>query len=74
LEEFEAHAVPLGILFDLNSLGSQILKLQAGDMVLSVTDAFVERENPAAEQFGSKRCGPCLSKTLQFALLSWRNS
>jgi serine phosphatase RsbU (regulator of sigma subunit) len=55
LETFAAHDVPLGILPQLTSVGSQIVSMQPGDLVLLVTDGFLEWENQTGEQFGAAR-------------------
>lgn len=55
LQIFPAHDVPLGILPQLTSASSQVVSMQTGDLVLLITDGFLEWENPAGEQFGTGR-------------------
>lgn len=55
MQTFPAHDVPLGILPSLNALESQVISMKAGDLVLLITDGFIEWENAAAEQFGTAR-------------------
>ena len=55
LEVFPAHDVPLGILPQLTSAKSQLVCMQPGDLILLVTDGFLEWENSAGEQFGADR-------------------
>jgi serine phosphatase RsbU (regulator of sigma subunit) len=55
VQTFPAHDVPLGILPKLTVESSQVLALQEGDIVLLVTDGFLEWENNAGEQFGNTR-------------------
>jgi len=53
LQVFAAHDVPLGILPQLTSDSSQVVQMQPGDLILLITDGFLEWENPAGEQFGT---------------------
>jgi serine phosphatase RsbU (regulator of sigma subunit) len=55
LEITPAHDVPLGILPQLTSARSQVVSMQPGDLVLLITDGFLEWENSAGEQFGTDR-------------------
>jgi serine phosphatase RsbU (regulator of sigma subunit) len=55
LEVFPAHDVPLGILPKLTSAAAQVVPMQPGDLMLLVTDGFLEWENSAGEQFGTDR-------------------
>jgi serine phosphatase RsbU (regulator of sigma subunit) len=55
LQIFPAHDVPLGILPQLTSASSQVVAMQTGDLILLITDGFLEWENPAGEQFGTGR-------------------
>ena len=50
-----AHDVPLGILPQLTSARSQVVSMQPGDLILLVTDGFLEWENSSGEQFGAAR-------------------
>jgi len=55
LEVSPAHDVPLGILPQLTSARAQVVRMQPGDLVLLITDGFLEWENAAGEQFGTPR-------------------
>jgi serine phosphatase RsbU (regulator of sigma subunit) len=55
IHKFPAHDVPLGILPKLTVESSQVLTLQEGDLVLLITDGFLEWENNNGEQFGNAR-------------------
>jgi serine phosphatase RsbU (regulator of sigma subunit) len=55
LHAFPAHDVPLGILPRLTTDSPQVLSMLEGDIVLLVTDGFLEWENPAGEDFGVLR-------------------
>jgi serine phosphatase RsbU (regulator of sigma subunit) len=57
-----AHALPLGILPEMDSTAPVKLNMQPGDMVLLVTDGFFEWENPSPEQFGTKRLAEVLRR------------
>jgi serine phosphatase RsbU (regulator of sigma subunit) len=54
-EELVAHAIPLGLLPQLNADAPAVLNLQLGDMVVLATDGFFEWENADSEQFGFAR-------------------
>ena len=51
----DAQALPLGILPDLWDAVPVKLSMQPGDIVLLVTDGFLEWENGAGEDFGNER-------------------
>jgi len=51
----DAQALPLGILPDLWDAVPVKLSMQPGDIVLLVTDGFLEWENSAGEDFGNER-------------------
>ena len=51
----DAQALPLGILPDLWDAVPIKLILKPGDIVLLITDGFLEWENSAGEQFGTER-------------------
>ena len=51
----DAQALPLGILPDLWDAVPVKLTLKPGDIVLLITDGFLEWENSAGEQFGTER-------------------
>lgn len=55
MKEFPAHDVPLGILPRLSSEASQVVSMKIGDIILLITDGFLEWENADGEQFGSAR-------------------
>jgi serine phosphatase RsbU (regulator of sigma subunit) len=54
-EELGAHAVPLGLLPELNADAPATLTLELGDMVVLATDGFFEWEDAQGEQFGVAR-------------------
>jgi serine phosphatase RsbU (regulator of sigma subunit) len=51
----EAQALPLGILPDVWDAMPVKLSMQPGDMVVLITDGFLEWENHSGEQFGTDR-------------------
>jgi serine phosphatase RsbU (regulator of sigma subunit) len=51
----DAQALPLGILPDLNEARPIRLNLKQGDMILLITDGFLEWENQSGELFGTDR-------------------
>jgi serine phosphatase RsbU (regulator of sigma subunit) len=53
--KYDAQALPLGIVPELNSESPLVLDLRAGDLLLLITDGFFEWENAAQEQFGYDR-------------------
>ena len=55
LRFLEAQALPLGILPDLWKAAPVTLPMKPGDIVILVTDGFLEWENSAGEQFGTDR-------------------
>lgn len=67
LEIFPAHDVPLGILPRLTSESSQIVSMQLGDLLLLITDGFLEWENSAGEQFGTSRLEEILRASCRLA-------
>ncbi len=54
LQIFPAHDVPLGILPQLTGT-SQMVPMETGDLLLLITDGFLEWENSAGEDFGTAR-------------------
>lgn len=62
-QKFDAQALPLGIETKLDSDSSVMLNLQAGDLVLLITDGFFEWENTAGEQFGVERLADTVRKS-----------
>lgn len=57
LRLIDAQALPLGILPDLWDAVPVKLNLQPGDILLLVTDGFLEWENASGESFGIERLG-----------------
>ncbi|HSE18689.1 MAG TPA: SpoIIE family protein phosphatase [Pyrinomonadaceae bacterium] len=55
LENFEAQGIPLGMIAGMSYEDSRIKCLQAGDMIVLVTDGFYEWQNPESEEFGMER-------------------
>jgi serine phosphatase RsbU (regulator of sigma subunit) len=55
MRDFPAHDVPLGILPRLSLESPQVVPMGEGDIVLLVTDGFLEWENSDCEQFGRLR-------------------
>lgn len=62
-DRFDAQAVPLGILPQLNSSEPLIFDLKPGDMIVLATDGFFEWENADGEDFGVGR----LTETIRSA-------
>jgi len=56
----DAQALPLGILPDLWDAVPVKLSLKPGDIVLLITDGFLEWENSAGEKFGTERLAAAL--------------
>lgn len=55
IENLEAQGIPLGMLAGVKYGVAKKISLDAGDMLVLVTDGFYEWENPEGEQFGLKR-------------------
>ena len=55
LENFEAQGIPLGMIGGMSYEDSRLKCLEAGDMIVLVTDGFYEWENQDAEEFGLER-------------------
>jgi len=55
LRTFPAHDVPLGLFPRLTSASSQIVTMETGDLIVLITDGFLEWENAAGDQFGTER-------------------
>lgn len=51
LQYMHAHAVPLGVLPEMDGASAATLTMRSGDMVLLITDGFFEWENLSQEQF-----------------------
>ena len=66
-QKFDAQALPLGIETKFDSDSSVVLNLQAGDLVLLITDGFSEWENTSGEQFGVDRLADAIRKTSHLA-------
>jgi serine phosphatase RsbU (regulator of sigma subunit) len=64
--EMDAHAPPLGILPVLAGDPPAEMTLQPGDLILLVTDGFLEWENAASEQFGSRRLETAVRESREF--------
>jgi len=60
-EEIMPQSIPLGLMPDLEADSPKILDLQPGDLLLLITDGFVEWPNVAGEEFGTER----LSETIR---------
>ena len=52
---FDAQGPPLGLLPRLTYGGPEILKFDGGDILVLVTDGFIEYNNAAGEEFGAGR-------------------
>jgi serine phosphatase RsbU (regulator of sigma subunit) len=63
LQSMDAQAMPLGIMPALNSDPPAIISLQAGDLLLLITDGFFEWENASGEQFGVERLGDTVRRS-----------
>ena len=50
---FDAQGPPLGLLPRLTYGGPELLKFDSGDILVLVTDGFIEYNNGAGEEFGS---------------------
>ena len=53
--EIDSQGVPLGIVPDFISEPPTKIRLEKDDILLLITDGFVEFENPAQEEFGKRR-------------------
>lgn len=62
LQYMDAQVLPLGLLPELDGAVPVRLAMRPGDMVLLITDGFFEWENPAREQFGTRRLAEVLRK------------
>ena len=62
-QKFNAQALPLGVESELDTDPPVILNLQPGDLVLLITDGFLEWENASAEQFGVERMADVVRKS-----------
>ena len=52
---YDAHGIPLGLMPDAAYGCPQVLRFAPGDILLLITDGFVEWPNERGEQFGQKR-------------------
>jgi len=57
-----AQVLPLGIVPEMAVASPVKLTMQTGDMVLLITDGFLEWENSEEEEFGSKRIADVLQR------------
>lgn len=55
LENFDAQGIPLGMIDGMSYDDSSVRCLNAGDMIVVVTDGFYEWQNPETEEFGLER-------------------
>ncbi len=55
VDDFNAHAPPLGMIDETEYPSPQQLALRPGDMLILITDGFFEWANPDGEQFGIDR-------------------
>jgi serine phosphatase RsbU (regulator of sigma subunit) len=53
--ELDSQGVPFGVLPDFTSRPSISLHLERGDLLVLITDGFLEWENPGKEEFGAAR-------------------
>ena len=54
-ENLEAQGIPLGMIAGMSYEDSRLKCMNAGDMLILVTDGFYEWQNPASEEFGLER-------------------
>jgi serine phosphatase RsbU (regulator of sigma subunit) len=54
-QEMKAQGLPLGVAAELDSEPPVHLEMKPGDMLLLITDGFLEWENSSREQFGVRR-------------------
>ena len=54
-EAFDAQGIPLGMIAGMTYEDSRLKCLEAGDMIVVVTDGFYEWQNRKAEEFGLER-------------------
>ena len=55
MENLEAQGIPLGMIAGMRYERSRMNSLNAGDMIVLVTDGFYEWQNPQGEEFGLER-------------------
>jgi serine phosphatase RsbU (regulator of sigma subunit) len=55
IENLEAQGIPLGMIAGVSYSHATERRLEAGDMLVLITDGFYEWENPEGEQFGLTR-------------------
>lgn len=55
LENFDAQGIPLGMIAGMSYEDSSVRCLNAGDMIVLITDGFYEWQNPEQEEFGLER-------------------
>ena len=54
LENFEAQGIPLGMIAGMSYEDSSVKRLNAGDMIVLVTDGFYEWQNRSRKSLASK--------------------
>ena len=62
--ETPTHGLPLGVVDDLGSDPGTRLALEAGDILMVVSDGFFEWANAAGEQFGTERLAASLGSAV----------
>jgi serine phosphatase RsbU (regulator of sigma subunit) len=62
-QEMKAQGLPLGVADELDSEPPVRLEMNPGDMLLLITDGFLEWENASREQFGVKRMEQVIRET-----------
>jgi serine phosphatase RsbU (regulator of sigma subunit) len=53
--EVRPQVIPLGLMPEIDLADPAVLHLEPGDLLLLITDGFIEWQNPAGEQFGVER-------------------
>ncbi len=61
--EIQPHSIPVGLMPELHLAPPTAVQMEPGDLLMLVTDGFIEWENNAGEQFGIER----LVRTVQQA-------
>ncbi len=61
--EIQPHSIPVGLMPELHLAPPTVLQMQPGDLLMLVTDGFIEWENNDGEQFGIDR----VARTVQQA-------
>ncbi len=63
--EIKCHSIPLGLMPDLAPAPPAIVRMEPGDLLLLVTDGFIEWENGDGEQFGIERVARTVQRVSQ---------